>query len=80
LGRGLVGHGRGGPAGQGPVGALLVVDGHELVQQLLELDQAGGLVGLSGEPLLEGLLEPLDLAAGGGLVRAAVFLLDVAAA
>jgi hypothetical protein len=62
------------------VGALLVVDGHELVQELLQLDQVGGLVGLGAQPPLQGLLEPLDLAAGGGLVRAAVLLFDVAAA
>ena len=62
------------------MGALLVVDVHELVQELLELDQAGGLVGLGAQPLLQRLLEPLDLATGGGLVRAAVFLRDVAAA
>jgi hypothetical protein len=62
------------------VGALVVVDGHELVQELLQLDQVGGLVGLGAQPPLQRLLEPLDLAAGGGLVRAAVLLLDVAAA
>ena len=62
------------------MGALLVVDGHELVQELLQLDQVGGLVGLGAQPPLQGLLEPLDLAAGGGLVRAAVLLLDLAAA
>jgi hypothetical protein len=80
FGAGLVGHGRGRPAGQGPVGTLVVVDGHELVQELLEFDQVGGLGGLGAQPPLQGLLEPLDLATGGGLVGAAVVLLDVAAA
>jgi hypothetical protein len=46
VGAGLVGDSRGGLAGEGPVGALVVVDGHELVQELLQLDQVGGLVGL----------------------------------
>jgi len=58
----------------------VVVDGHELIQELGELDQVGGLVGLGAQPLLQRLLEPLDLATGGGLVGAAVLLLDVAAA
>jgi hypothetical protein len=46
--------------GQDRLGALLVVDGHELVQEL-PLDQVGGLVGLGAQPPLQRLLEPLDL-------------------
>ena len=39
-----------------------------------------GLVGLGAEPVLQGLLEPFDLAAGGGVVRAGVLLHDAEAA
>ena len=59
--------------GQGPVGPLVVVDGGELVEQGLQLGQGGGLDGLSGEPLVEGLLEALHLAAGRGVVGLAFF-------
>src|SRR6266511_4603295 len=70
-----------GPAGQGPVGALLVGDGHELVQQLLGAGPGWWLVGLGGEPLLLGVCwNRSTLPGGGGLGRAAVVLLDVAAA
>jgi hypothetical protein len=53
---------------------LLVGDGGELVEQGLQLGEGGGLDGLGGEPLGEGLLEALHLAAGGGVVRAGVLL------
>ena len=58
----------------------MVVDRGELVEQVLELGDGGGLLWLGAERLFEGLLEAFDLAAGGGLVGAAGFLLDVATA
>jgi hypothetical protein len=58
----------------------MVVDRGELVEQGLQLDQGAGLDGLGGQPLLEGLLEPLHLAAGGGVVGAGVLLRHVQAA
>jgi hypothetical protein len=66
LGPGGVDGGRGGAVGQGPVGAVVVVVAGEGVQQGLELGQVGGLAGPGGEPFLQGLPEPLDLALGLG--------------
>ena len=63
---------------QGPVGSAGVVDLGELIEQGLQLGEGGGLSGLGAEPLLEGLLEPLDFALGLGMVRLAVLLGDVA--
>jgi hypothetical protein len=45
------------------VGALGVVVGDERVELCLELDQVAGEA-LAAQPLLEGLLESFDLAAG----------------
>ena len=56
---------------------MLVVDLGEGVEQGLQLGEGSGLSGLGAEPLLEGLLEPLDLALGLGMVRLAVLLRDV---
>jgi hypothetical protein len=53
---------------------LLVVIAGELIEQGLELGEAGGLPGLGGQPFLQGLPEPLDLALGLGVVRLAVLL------
>jgi hypothetical protein len=44
---------------------VVLVD--ERVEQGLQPRDGAGLDGLGGEPLLEGLLEAFDLAAGGGL-------------
>ena len=63
--------------GQGSVGPVLVVLGAEAVEQGLQLGDGGGLVGLGAQPVLEGLLEAFDLAAGGGVVGSAVLLDDV---
>src|ERR687883_62426 len=41
--------------------------------------QRGGLVRLGAQPVLHGLLETFDLAAGGGVVRAGVLLPDAQA-
>lgn len=60
FGSGGVGGRRGRPGGQGPVWAVLVVECDERVEQPLQLGEAGGLVGLRGEPVLEGLLEAFD--------------------
>jgi hypothetical protein len=65
LGPGGVGGGRGGPVGQGPVRPFFVVDGGELIELGLEPGEGGG-GRLPGQPFLEGLLEPLDLALGLG--------------
>ena len=46
FGAGGVGDGRRGPAGEGSVGALGVVDGDEDVDESLEFGDGGGLVGL----------------------------------
>jgi hypothetical protein len=64
LGPGLVGLDRGAPA-EGAVGPLGVVVAAEGVELGLELPQGPG-PGPGGEPLLEGLVEPFDLAAGLG--------------
>jgi hypothetical protein len=58
------------------VRALVVVELDEVVAEVLELGGGGGLVGLGSQPVLERLLEPFDLAAGGRVVRAAVLLGD----
>ena len=52
-----------GSASEAAVGPLLVVDDRELVQQGLELVERL-CCGLGSEPLLEGLMEPFDLATG----------------
>jgi hypothetical protein len=59
---------------------LAVVDHGEPVEEYLELGEGGGLGVLGGEPVLEGLLEPLDFALGLGVVRLAVFLGDAQSA
>jgi hypothetical protein len=59
---------------------LGVVDAGEGVQELLEFGEGGGLGRLGGQPFLQGLPEPLDLALGLGVVRAAVLLIDAEAA
>ena len=64
FGPGGVGGGWGGAVRQGAVRPLGVVDGGEGVQEGLELGEGGGLGRLGGEPGLEGLPEPLDLALG----------------
>jgi hypothetical protein len=56
------------------VRAAGVVEAGELVEEGLEAGQGGGLGWLGAEPFLEGLLEPLDLALGLGVVRLAVLL------
>lgn len=61
------------------MGSLLVVDGHEDVDEGLELGDRGWLRGLGSEPVLQGLLEAFDFAAGGGVVRSGVLLVDAEA-
>jgi hypothetical protein len=58
------------------VWSLLVVFVDELVEQCLELVECGRWW-VGGEPALEGLVEALDLATGGGVVGTAVLLRDV---
>ena len=53
---------------------------YSLVEEGLELGEGGGLEGLGAEPLLQGLLEPLDFALGLRVVRLAVLLPDAQAA
>jgi hypothetical protein len=62
---------------QGAVGSAVVVLVDEGLEQGLELGEGGGLDGLGAEPLLHRLLEAFDLAAGGGVAGAGVFLDDV---
>jgi hypothetical protein len=57
---------RGGAVRQGAVWPVVVVLLDEPVQQRLQLGDGGWLDWLAVEPLLEGLLEPFDFAAGGG--------------
>jgi hypothetical protein len=59
LGAGLVDGGGGGVCGEGAVGALVVVEGDEVVDEGLQL---GDRVGwwLAGQPVFEGLLEAFD--------------------
>lgn len=54
--------------------AVVVVRVPEGLQVGVELVEGLGLVGLPGQPHLGGLLEPFDLAAGGGVVRSGVLL------
>jgi hypothetical protein len=63
----------GGSVLEGTVWPPVVVLGAETVQPGLQFGDRGGLVGLAAEPLLEGLLELLRLAAGGGVVGPGVF-------
>jgi hypothetical protein len=58
---------------------VLVVVGDEPVQQLLNSGDGGRLVRLCGQPLFQGLLEPFDFAAGGGVVGSGVLLGDAQA-
>jgi len=76
LGPGGVGGGRGGPVRQRAVRPAGVVEAGEGVEQGLELAEGGGLGPLGAQPVLEGLLEPLDLALGLRVVRFPVLLLD----
>ena len=55
-------------------GSERVVDGRVDVEQGLQLVDRGRLVGLGGQPVLHGLLEPLDLPAGPGVPGARVLL------
>jgi hypothetical protein len=66
LGSCLVGGGRGGPVRQGLVRPTSVVLLGEDLEEGLEFGDRLGLLGLGAQPLLEGLLEAFDLAAGGG--------------
>src|SRR5262249_8586509 len=63
-GPGGVGGGRGLAVRQGPVRPLGVVVAGEGVQEGLELADGAGLGWLGGQPLLQGLPEPLGLALG----------------
>ena len=54
----------------------MVVFVAELVEQDLEIYDGGGLVRLGSQPVLQGLLEALDFAAGGRMVWATVLLND----
>src|SRR5580700_797780 len=74
FGPGCIGGGGGGPVRQGSVGPAGVVVGGEGIQEGLELGEGGGLVWLGGQPSVQGLPEPLDLALGLRVVRAAVLL------
>src|SRR6202167_3120082 len=80
LGAGCVGGGRGGAAGERAVRALGVIGAGEGVEQGLKVSEGGRLSGLGAEPVLHGLLEPLGLSLGLGVVRLAVLLLDPEAA
>jgi hypothetical protein len=62
------------------VRSIVVVGADEGVDEGLQLGDGDRLDGLGEQPLLHRLLEPFDLAAGGGVVRAGVLLHDVAAA
>jgi hypothetical protein len=77
---GLVGGGRGAALRQGAVGSGGVVEGDEPLEQRLQGGQVGGLGGLGAQPVLHGLLEAFDLAAGGGVVGSGVLLHDVESA
>ena len=61
--------------GKGAVGALVVVDVGDAVEELLELVE-GVWWGLAVEPVLHGLLDAFDLAAGAWVVGSAVLLDD----
>ena len=77
FGAGVVDGGRGRLVGQGPVRAVVVVVLGERIEQGLQLCHGPRLGGLGAQPLLQGLLEPLDLPAGGGVVGSGVLLDDV---
>jgi hypothetical protein len=64
---------------QRSMGASMVVLIDEPVDERLEGLDGGGLVGLGTQPVLQGLPEPLDLAAGGRVVGAGVLLVDAEA-
>ena len=53
---------------------MVVVLGDEGIEKVLQLGQGSGLDGSGAEPLLQGLLESLDFAAGGGAVGSGVLL------
>jgi hypothetical protein len=55
--------------------AIVVVGLDEGIELALEFGQGGG-AGLAGQPFFEGLVESLDLAAGGGVVGGGVDLGD----
>src|SRR3954453_18412251 len=76
-GAGGVGGGRGGPLRQRAGRAVLVVGVDEEVDEGLQVGDRGRLEWLGSQPLLQGLLEAFDLAAGGRMVRAGVLLCDV---
>jgi hypothetical protein len=78
-GPGVAGDGGGAAVWQRPVGALVVVVGGQGVELGLQFGD-GGRGGLGGQPFLERLLEPLDLALGLRVVRLAVLLVDSEAA
>jgi hypothetical protein len=61
------------------VRSAVVVGVDEGVDQALQLGDGVRLEGLGAEPFLQDLLEAFDFAAGGGVVRAGVLLLDVEA-
>ena len=79
FGAGGVGGSWGGVVGQRAVWAVLVVGLDEGVELGLELGDRGG-PGLAGEPFLKGLVEALDFAAGGRVIRGGVDLGDAQAA
>jgi hypothetical protein len=58
---------------------LLVVEGDEGVEHRLQLLEGDRLLRLSAQPGLHGLLEALDLAAGGGMAGLGVLLPHVEA-
>jgi hypothetical protein len=76
LGPSRVDRGRGRSVWQGAVGPVVVVLLDECVEDGLEVVDGGRLLGLGAEPLLHGLLEPLDLALGLGVVGLRVLLDD----
>jgi hypothetical protein len=61
------------------VGPSVVVVVDEFVNEGLELVDGRGLTGLGPQPLLHGLLESFDLAAGGRMVRPGVLLVHAQA-
>src|SRR4029079_7531343 len=67
----------GGSVGQRAVWSVVVVLGDEGIEKVLQLGQGSGLDGSGAEPLLQGLLESLDFAAGGGAVGWGVLLVHV---
>ena len=59
------------------MGSAVVVFFGEFIQEELKLLEGFWLVGFGAQPFLQGLLEPLHFALGGGVVGAAIFLGDV---